>query len=46
VTLRAGPAVSLDMRMAWRGLLLRVAGVEVDPATRGVVTLWVEDQGI
>lgn len=43
VTVRAGPTLALDMRMAWRGLTLRVAGTEVDPGARGQQTLWVED---
>lgn len=46
VTLRAGPELSLDMRMLWRGMTLRVAGIEVDPREADRLTLWVEDPGL
>jgi head-tail adaptor len=46
VTLRAGPEISLDMRMVWRGMTLKVAGIEVNPREADRLTLWVEDPGI
>jgi head-tail adaptor len=43
VTIRQGPTLSLDMRMAWRGQTLRVAGLELDPGEADRLSLWVED---
>ena len=43
VTLRAGPAIVLPMRLRWRGLVLRIGGVGIEPAAPGLTTLWVEE---
>jgi head-tail adaptor len=43
VTVRSGVALALDMRVVWRGLPLKLTGIEEDPAAPGVVTLWAED---
>lgn len=43
VTLRAGPALLVGMRMLWRGLELRVAGVEDDPGAPDRLVVVVEE---
>ncbi len=45
VTLRAGLMLSLDMRMVWRGLALKLTGIDEDPAFAGQLTVMVEDFG-
>lgn len=45
VTLRAGLTLSLDMRMVWRDLALRLTGIEDDPDQPGLITLIAEDFG-
>ena len=45
VTLRAGPAVELDMRLRWRGALLRLTGIESDPADPARLVLLAEELG-
>jgi head-tail adaptor len=45
VTVRAGPAVSLDMRLRWRGLVLRLEGIEADPARPDRLVLLARQQG-
>ncbi len=43
VTLRAGATIDLDMRLLWRGQVLRIVGIDADPALPALVTLWAED---
>lgn len=45
LTLRAGAKPIVGMRAAWRGGLLRVTGVETDPARRGWLIVWAEEFG-
>lgn len=45
VTLRAGPVVTLDMRILWRGLILRLTGLENDPEASGHLVLLAEELG-
>jgi head-tail adaptor len=45
VTVRSGPAVSLDMRIVWRGAALRLVGVEADPARPLELRMLAEDMG-
>ena len=43
VTVRDGVQPTLDMRMRWRGLILRPTGIEVDPAEPGRLLIHAED---
>lgn len=45
VTLRARPVVTLDMRLRWRGVLLRLTGIESDPGDRARLVLLAEELG-
>jgi head-tail adaptor len=45
VTVRAGLTLSLDMRIVWRGMVLKLTGIEEDPASPGRLTLMAEDVG-
>lgn len=46
VTVRAGgEAPEVGMRLGWRGGLLKVTGVEADPARKGWLTLFAEASG-
>lgn len=43
VTVRAGVAINLDMRMLWRGQALRLTAIDLDPAEPAVLTIRAED---
>lgn len=45
VLLRSGIKVALDMRILWRGLDLRVTGVEADPTTPDRQLVVAEEMG-
>ena len=45
LTLRAGAQPSPGMRAVWRGGVLKVTGVETDPARRGWLVVWAEEFG-
>jgi head-tail adaptor len=43
VTIRAGVRPTLDMRLRWRGQMLRPTGIEIDPASPGQILILAED---
>jgi head-tail adaptor len=45
VVLRSGPAVTLDMRLRWRGVVLRLTGIESDPGDPARLVLLAEELG-
>lgn len=45
VTLRAGVEPTLDMRLRWRGLILSLTGIEMNPGKPGLLVVWAEDAG-
>ncbi len=45
IVIRSGLPVRLDMRVRWRGLVLRLTGIEEDPRTPDRVLLTAEELG-
>lgn len=45
VMMRPGFAVTLDMRLRWRGRILRLLGVETDPAVPDRIIILAEELG-
>lgn len=45
VTLRAGVELSLQLRLVWRGRVLRIVGIDDDPAQADRVTVLAEEWG-
>ena len=45
LTLREGAQPLPGMRAVWRGGVLKVTGVETDPARRGWLLVWAEEFG-